>query len=129
MIFWIASLAGWGIAYLLGSIPSGYLLGRLLKGIDIREHGSGSTGATNVLRTLGAWPAFVALVVDLLKGAGAVIFACWFYPWLTTLSFDMRPTAFDPQAWEAWAVGRRRTSIPWATWPRPGSWPIPKSAL
>ena len=40
-------------AYLSGSIPTGYLAGRYLKGIDIREHGSGSTGATNVLRTLG----------------------------------------------------------------------------
>ena len=48
------------VAYLLGSLPTGYLLGRSLKGIDIREHGSGSTGATNVLRVVG-------------KGAGATV--------------------------------------------------------
>ena len=53
MAFWIAGAAGLVIAYLLGSIPSGYLAGKLLRGIDIREHGSKSTGATNVLRTLG----------------------------------------------------------------------------
>lgn len=104
-MFWIASLAGWGIAYLLGSIPSGYLLGRLLKGIDIRQHGSGSTGATNVLRTLGTWPAFMALLVDLLKGAGAVVFARWFYPWLSTFSFDMKPAASDLQAWAVGLAG------------------------
>jgi len=44
------------VAYLLGSIPTGYTAARLIKGIDIREHGSGSTGATNVLRTLGKGP-------------------------------------------------------------------------
>ena len=46
MAFWIAGAAGLVIAYLLGAIPTGYLAGRLLKGIDIREHGSRSTGAT-----------------------------------------------------------------------------------
>ena len=44
------------VAYLLGSFPTGYIAGKLLKGIDIREVGSGSTGATNVLRTLGKVP-------------------------------------------------------------------------
>lgn len=48
MAFWIAGAAGWMIAYLLGAIPTGYLAGKLLEGIDIREHGSRSTGATNV---------------------------------------------------------------------------------
>ena len=58
------------IAYLLGSTPTGYLAGRLLKGINIREHGSKSTGATNVLRTLGKWPALVVLIVDVPKSVG-----------------------------------------------------------
>ncbi len=53
MVFWIACVAGIAVAYLLGSTPTGYLAGKLLKGIDLRKHGSGSTGATNVLRTLG----------------------------------------------------------------------------
>jgi acyl phosphate:glycerol-3-phosphate acyltransferase len=59
-------------AYLLGSLPTGYLAGRLLQGIDIREHGSGSTGATNVLRTLGKLPGSVVLLIDVLKGVSAV---------------------------------------------------------
>jgi acyl phosphate:glycerol-3-phosphate acyltransferase len=59
-------------AYLLGSFPTGYLTGRLLKGIDIREHGSGSTGATNVLRTLGKVPGSAVLLIDVGKGVAAV---------------------------------------------------------
>ncbi len=69
------------IAYLLGSIPTGYLAGRL-RGIDIRQHGSKSTGATNVLRTLGKGPALLVLLVDAGKGAAAVLFASWFIFWL-----------------------------------------------
>lgn len=61
------------LAYLLGSIPTGYWAGKLLQGIDIREHGSGSTGATNVLRTLGKGPAIVVLLIDVLKGVAAII--------------------------------------------------------
>jgi acyl phosphate:glycerol-3-phosphate acyltransferase len=53
MAFWPAGVVGLVIAYLFGSTPTGYLAGKLLKGIDIREHGSKATGATNVLRTLG----------------------------------------------------------------------------
>lgn len=76
VVWLVAALA---IAYLLGSIPTGYWLGRLLKGIDIREHGSGSTGATNVLRTIGKVPALIVLTVDVLKGVFAVQFARWLY--------------------------------------------------
>ena len=46
MVFWIASVVGLAIAYLFGATPTGYLAGKLLKGIDIRQHGSKSTGAT-----------------------------------------------------------------------------------
>jgi len=59
-------------AYLLGSIPSGYLAGRWCAGIDLRQLGSGSTGATNVLRQVGKGPALVVLLVDILKGTAAV---------------------------------------------------------
>ena len=104
MVFWIACLAGLAIAYLLGSTPTGYLAGRLLKGVDIRELGSKSTGATNVLRTLGPWPALGVLLIDVLKGAAAIVFARWFYPWLCTAPFVAPPAAFDPQAWAPWAV-------------------------
>ena len=104
MVFWIASVVGLGIAYLFGSTPSGYLAGRLLKGIDIREHGSRSIGATNVLRTLGKWPALVVLLVDVLKGVGAIVFARWFYPWFYTLPSVTPPPALDPQTFVPWAV-------------------------
>jgi glycerol-3-phosphate acyltransferase PlsY len=105
MVFWTADAMALAIAYLIGSTPTGYLAGRLLRGIDIREHGSGSTGATNVLRTLGKWPALVVILVDLLKGAAAVVFARGFYPWLHALpSVGPLPTP-DLQAWTPWAVG------------------------
>jgi acyl phosphate:glycerol-3-phosphate acyltransferase len=104
MVFWVASVAGLGIAYLFGSTPTGYLAGRLLKGIDIREHGSKSTGATNVLRTLGTWPALVVIVVDLSKGVAAIVFARWFYPWLYASPSLTPPAGLDLQAWTAWAV-------------------------
>ena len=63
------------LGYLLGSIPSGWLAGRWLKGIDLRELGSGSTGATNVLRQVGKGPALVVFLIDVLKGAAAVLIA------------------------------------------------------
>ena len=103
MVFWIANLAGLAVAYLVGSTPTGYLAGKLLKGIDIREHGSGSTGATNVLRTLGKWPGLVVLLVDVLKGVAAIVFVRWFYPWLYSLPSVTPPTAPDLQAWMPWA--------------------------
>jgi glycerol-3-phosphate acyltransferase PlsY len=104
MAFWIASAAGLAIAYLIGATPVGYLAGKMLKGIDIREHGSKSTGATNVLRTLGKWPALMVLLVDVLKGAGAVVFTRWFYPWLSTSPIITPPTTPDLPGWAPWAV-------------------------
>lgn len=102
MAFWIASAVGLMIAYLLGAIPSGYLAGRLLKGIDIREHGSKSTGATNVLRTLGKWPALAVLIADVLKGVVAVVVARSFCPWLSTELSQTPPSVL--QIWLPWAV-------------------------
>ncbi|MGK7888626.1 MAG: glycerol-3-phosphate 1-O-acyltransferase PlsY [Leptolyngbyaceae cyanobacterium] len=65
------------LAYLLGSLPTGYLVAKQLKGIDIREHGSGSTGATNVLRTLGKGPGLFVFIIDISKGVAPVLFARW----------------------------------------------------
>ena len=64
------------ISYLVGSIPSGYIAGRALKGIDVREYGSGVTGATNVMRTLGKWPFIGVLVADALKGSAPGMAPC-----------------------------------------------------
>jgi acyl phosphate:glycerol-3-phosphate acyltransferase len=72
---WIISAIALLIAYLLGAIPTGYWAGKLLQDIDIREHGSQSTGATNVLRTLGKGPAIAVLLMDVLKGAAAIAVA------------------------------------------------------
>ena len=63
------------IGYLLGSIPSGLLIGKWLGKVDIRAFGSGKTGTTNVLRSVGKKGAVLALVMDLLKGALAVLAA------------------------------------------------------
>jgi glycerol-3-phosphate acyltransferase PlsY len=60
--------------YLLGSIPTGYLVGRA-KGIDVREYGSGRTGGTNVLRSLGLLPASLTAAGDLVKAMLAVFLA------------------------------------------------------
>jgi len=61
--------------YLLGSIPSGYLLGRWLAGVDLRQYGSGSTGATNTMRVLGARGFALTFVADALKAAAAILLA------------------------------------------------------
>ena len=61
------------VGYILGSIPFAYLAGKLTRGIDLREHGSGNLGATNVYRTLGGKIAAVVLVLDALKGAVPVL--------------------------------------------------------
>jgi glycerol-3-phosphate acyltransferase PlsY len=60
------------VAYLCGSLPTGYLVGRWA-GIDIRDHGSGSTGATNVWRVLGKAQAVFVFAVDFMKGIGAIV--------------------------------------------------------
>jgi glycerol-3-phosphate acyltransferase PlsY len=73
MNWWFVAFAVGG--YLLGSIPFGLVIGRLLKGVDIREYGSGKTGMTNTLRTLGKGPAAAVFVLDLLKGALPVLLA------------------------------------------------------
>src|SRR5215468_4561837 len=72
---WISSAIALLIAYLLGAMPTGYWAGMLLQDIDIRKHGSQSTGATNVLRTLGKGPAIAVLLLDVLKGAAAIAVA------------------------------------------------------
>lgn len=104
MVFWIANFAGLMLAYLLGAFPTAYLAGKALKGIDIREHGSRSVGATNALRTLGRWPALLVLVVDVLKGVAAIVLVRAILSWLQTAPFGEPPPGLDPQAWAPWMV-------------------------
>ena len=72
------------IGYLIGSIPFGLLIGKL-RGVDIRKIGSGNIGATNIYRTLGAWPALSVLILDLLKGTAAVYMALVLLPSSTAI--------------------------------------------
>jgi glycerol-3-phosphate acyltransferase PlsY len=71
------------LAYLIGSIPFGYLLVRFKTGEDVRSMGSGNIGATNVLRTTGRWIAVVTLLLDIAKG----FFAVWL---MARYTFDSR---------------------------------------
>lgn len=71
------------VCFLLGSIPFSFLFGRHVKGIDLRKHGSGNLGATNVFRTLGPGWGVLCLLLDIAKGAAAVF--------LMTLFIDAWP--------------------------------------
>jgi glycerol-3-phosphate acyltransferase PlsY len=75
VVFFFAAVAFW--SYLLGSIPTGYLAGQLA-GIDVRKHGSGNIGATNVLRILGKKYGYAVFFFDALKGFLAVRLALFF---------------------------------------------------
>lgn len=70
--------AAFVVSYLIGSVSFSFLAGKLIKGIDIRKHGSGNAGATNTLRILGKGPAILVLALDVLKGIGGV----WIGKWL-----------------------------------------------
>lgn len=61
--------------YLMGAVPFGLLIPRLIRHIDVRMYGSGNTGVTNVLRTLGVWPAVAVLILDVGKGSLAILIA------------------------------------------------------
>ncbi|MBI4845419.1 MAG: glycerol-3-phosphate 1-O-acyltransferase PlsY [Candidatus Omnitrophica bacterium] len=75
----IITIFGAMISYLLGAVPAAFLVGKLLKGIDIRQEGSGNVGATNALRVLGKGPGIVVLCFDIAKGVIAVtVFAIIF---------------------------------------------------
>jgi glycerol-3-phosphate acyltransferase PlsY len=63
------------LGYLLGAVPFGLIIGRLTRGIDLREYGSHRTGATNALRTLGLPAAAAVFLLDVAKGAAAVLLA------------------------------------------------------
>ncbi|QSV63402.1 MAG: glycerol-3-phosphate 1-O-acyltransferase PlsY [Dolichospermum sp. DL01] len=103
MFLWL-SLCGVVIllAYLFGSFPTGYLAGKLLKGIDIREVGSGSTGATNVLRTLGKIPGAFVLLIDALKGGLAINLGYALFSIATTQ--NLIPPIVNIEIWQPYLV-------------------------
>ncbi len=73
-------LAAGVIGYGIGSISSGYLVGKLYRNVDLRKVGSGSTGATNTFRTLGLGAGLLVAILDILKGAGSVWIAMALVP-------------------------------------------------
>ncbi len=79
------------IGYLMGSIPSAYIMARLKKKIDIRDFGVGNIGATNVLRHIGIWEGIVVGLADIAKGAAAILIAQAVgvsQPWLLGAGFS-----------------------------------------
>ena len=92
-------------SYLLGSFPSGFLYAKNLKGIDLRYVGSGSTGATNVLRNIGKWPALIVFILDVLKGLIAVKIAYFF---LSENIFQVLAglCAISGHIWPVWLKGK-----------------------
>ena len=98
------------IGYGIGSISSGYIVGRLYRNVDLRTVGSGSTGATNTFRTLGLGAALLVAILDILKGAMAV----WIASTIVTGSTDEQTVATAVAAvaavaghcWPAFLEGR-----------------------
>ena len=92
-------------SYLLGSFPSGFLYAKNFNGIDLRYVGSGSTGATNVLRNIGKWPALIVFILDVLKGFIAVKIA---YFLLSENIFQVLAGLFaiTGHIWPIWLKGK-----------------------
>lgn len=85
------------ISYLVGSIPSSVWVGKLMKGIDVREHGSGNAGATNTFRVLGWQSGVIVVVIDFIKGFSTTF-------WISRLVWDASifpDGPISPPGWEA----------------------------
>lgn len=82
------------ISYILGSIPSSIWVGKVVKGVDIRDHGSGNAGATNTFRLLGWQPGVAVLLIDFAKGFASAY-------WVSQLAYQVGsgPVAVIPN-WE-----------------------------
>ena len=93
------------LSYLLGSLPTGFIFGKLLKNIDLRLIGSGSTGATNVLRNVGKWPAFFVFLIDVSKGLLAVKIA-QYYSNQSLIEVLSGISAITGHIWPIWLKGK-----------------------
>lgn len=76
------------LSYLVGSIPTSIIVGKVLRGIDIREHGSGNAGGTNVFRVLGWKPGVFVMLVDAFKGFAATF-------WISRIAISGVPADFE----------------------------------
>lgn len=81
------------ISYVLGSIPSAIWVGKVYKGVDVREHGSGNAGTTNTFRVLGVPAGITVFAMDFMKG---------FVPsfWLSAIAFDLFAGPLAPPNWD-----------------------------
>ncbi|MFH2139043.1 MAG: glycerol-3-phosphate 1-O-acyltransferase PlsY [Candidatus Omnitrophota bacterium] len=84
----VSLIIGLVLSYLCGAIPAAYLFAKFVKGVDIREQGSGNVGATNALRVLGKLPGFLVLTFDILKGVFAVLVISRIFAESTGLEFE-----------------------------------------
>lgn len=89
MISAITTILAVVTAYLIGAIPTGFIMAKLSKGIDIRYFGSANVGATNVYRVVGKVPGFITLILDILKGLVVVtVIAGYFYKFADAFDYD-----------------------------------------
>ncbi|MEP1151067.1 MAG: glycerol-3-phosphate 1-O-acyltransferase PlsY [Balneola sp.] len=89
----LATLTVLGISFVLGSIPSAIWVGKIFKGVDVREHGSGNAGTTNTFRVLG-WPSGITVfIMDFMKGFIASY-------WISALAWGMFAGPLSPPNWE-----------------------------
>ncbi len=95
---WYALILAAVIGYLIGSIQFGLIVGRVTRGIDIREYGSGATGATNVIRTAGARAGVLVIILDIAKGLAPVYVGF-------ALAHAAGIAHHDDRAWVAAAAG------------------------
>lgn len=99
--FVLAAIAG----YVLGSLPSGVIVGTLFGHVDVRTKGSGKTGATNVMRTLGPGPALMVALLDVAKGVAAVLLARFvIFPAGAHATLDMQNLSALAQAFAGMAA-------------------------
>jgi glycerol-3-phosphate acyltransferase PlsY len=101
--------------YLLGSFPSAYLAGKIIKKIDIRKIGDGNVGAANAFRELGAIPGLVVMVLDVCKGAATILIAQTYTSQFVVFlaSFASSRTLVWPVFWVSKVGGSYRLQASW----------------
>ena len=89
----LSTLTVLAISYVLGSVPSAIWVGKIFKGIDVREHGSGNAGTTNTFRVLGVPFGITVFILDFMKG---------FIPsfWLSVMAFELFSGPLAPPNWD-----------------------------
>jgi len=93
-------------AYLIGAIPFGYLIVRAKYKTDIRQHGSGNPGATNVWRTFGKKPGATTLALDILKGVVPVLIARRFFPYEPGMAILCGIATIVGHNWSVFLMGK-----------------------